>query len=33
MPLKAYLVAARADRGGVEVSAERVQAMVDELRA
>jgi len=31
VPIKAYLVAARADRGGVGVSAERVQAMVDDL--
>ncbi len=31
VPLKAYLVAARADRGGVEVSAERVRAMVEDL--
>ena len=31
VPLKAYLVAARADRGGVGVSAERVRAMVDDL--
>jgi hypothetical protein len=31
VPLKAYLVAARADRGGVGVSAERVRAMVDAL--
>ena len=31
VPLKAYLVAARADRGGVGVSAQRVQAMIDDL--
>ncbi len=31
VPLKAYLVAARADRGGVGVSAERVRAMVKDL--
>jgi len=31
VPLKAYLVAARADRGGVGVSAERVRATVDDL--
>jgi len=31
VPMKAYLVAARADRGGVGVSAERVRAMVDDL--
>ena len=31
VPLKAYLVAARADRGGVGVSAERIQAMVEHL--
>ncbi len=31
VPMKAYLVAARADRGGVGVSAERVRAMVGEL--
>ena len=31
IPLKAYLVAARTDRGGVGVSAERVRAMVDDL--
>jgi GTPase SAR1 family protein len=31
VPMKAYLVAARADRGGVGVSAERVRAIVDEL--
>ncbi len=31
VPLKAYLVAARADRGGVGVSAERVRAMVEDL--
>jgi small GTP-binding protein len=31
VPLKAYLVAARADRGGIGVSAERLQAMVDNL--
>lgn len=30
-PMKAYLVAARADRGGVGVSAERVRAMVADL--
>jgi hypothetical protein len=30
-PLRAYLVAARADRGGVAVSQERVQAMLDDL--
>ena len=29
--MKAYLVAARADRGGVGVSAERVRAMIDDL--
>ena len=31
VPMRAYLVAARADRGGFGVSAERVQAMVDDL--
>lgn len=31
VPLKAYLVAARIDRGGVGVSPERVRAMVDDL--
>ena len=31
VPMRAYLVAARADRGGVGVSAERVRAMVDDL--
>ena len=31
VPLRSYLVAARADRGGVPVSRERVEAMVDEL--
>lgn len=31
VPINVYLVAARADRGGVGVSAERVQAMVDGL--
>jgi WD40 repeat protein len=31
VPMKAYLVAARADRGGVGVSAERVRAMVEDL--
>ena len=31
VPLKAYLVAARADRGGVGVSAERIRAMVGVL--
>ncbi|HEY1625368.1 MAG TPA: TIR domain-containing protein [Streptosporangiaceae bacterium] len=30
-PLKAYLVAARADRGGVGVTADRVMAMVEDL--
>jgi WD40 repeat protein len=32
VPLHRYLVAARADRGGVAVSRERVQAMIDEFR-
>jgi len=31
VPLRAYLVAARADRGGVPVSRERVQAMIEDL--
>ena len=31
VPMQAYLVAARADRGGVGVSAERIRAMVDDL--
>jgi hypothetical protein len=31
VPLRTYLIAARADRGGVPVSLERVQAMVDDL--
>ncbi len=31
VPLRAYLVAARADRGGVAVTRERVQAMLDDL--
>jgi hypothetical protein len=31
VPMRTYLVAARADRGGVGVSAERVRAMVDDL--
>ncbi len=31
VPMKAYLVAARADRGGVGVSAERVRAMINDL--
>jgi WD40 repeat protein len=31
VPMKAYLVAARADRGGVGVSAQRVRVMVDDL--
>jgi WD40 repeat protein len=31
VPLRTYLVAARADRGGVAVSRERIQAMVDDL--
>ena len=31
VPMRAYLVAARADRGGVGVSAERVRAIVDDL--
>jgi len=32
VPLHRYLVAARADRGGVAVSRERVQAMIDDFR-
>jgi WD40 repeat protein len=31
VPLRTYLVAARADRGGVAVSRERIQAMIDNL--
>jgi WD40 repeat protein len=31
VPLRAYLVAARADRGGVAVTKQRVEAMVDDL--
>jgi GTPase SAR1 family protein len=31
MPLRTFLVAARGDRGGVPVSRERVQAMIDDL--
>jgi GTPase SAR1 family protein len=31
VPLRTYLVAARADRGGVPVSRERVQAIIDDL--
>ena len=31
VPLRTYLVAGRADRGGVAVSRERVQAMIDDL--
>ena len=31
IPLRTYLVAARADRGGVAVSSQRVQAMIDDL--
>ena len=31
VPLRAYLVAARADRGGVAVTRDRVQAMLDDL--
>jgi len=31
VPLRTYLVAARADRGGVPVSRERVKAMIDDL--
>jgi hypothetical protein len=31
VPLKSYLIAARADRGGVGVSSERVRAMVEDL--
>jgi hypothetical protein len=31
VPLRAYLVAARADRGGVAVTRQRVQAMLDDL--
>jgi len=31
VPLRAYLVAARADRGGVAVTRERIQAMLDDL--
>jgi GTPase SAR1 family protein len=31
VPLRTYLVAARADRGGVPVSKQRVQAMIDDL--
>ena len=31
IPLRAYLVAARADRGGVAVTRDRVQAMLDDL--
>jgi WD40 repeat protein len=31
VPLRAYLVAARADRGGVAVTRERVEAMLDDL--
>jgi hypothetical protein len=31
VPMRAYLVAARTDRGGVGVSAERIQAMVSDL--
>jgi GTPase SAR1 family protein len=31
VPMRVYLVAARADRGGVAVTIERVQAMVDDL--
>ena len=31
VPLRTYLVAARADRGGVPVSRQRVQAMIDDL--
>jgi WD40 repeat protein len=31
VPMKAYLVAARADRGGAGVSAERIRAIVDDL--
>ena len=31
VPLRAYLVAARADRGGVAVTRERIQAMIDDL--
>ena len=31
VPLRTYLVAARADRGGVPVSRERVQTMIDDL--
>ena len=30
-PLRTYLVAARADRGGVAVSKQRIQAMIDDL--
>jgi WD40 repeat protein len=30
-PLRTYLVAARADRGGVGVSSQRIQAMIDDL--
>jgi WD40 repeat protein len=32
VPLRIYLVAARADRGGVAVSSERVQAVLDDLK-
>jgi GTPase SAR1 family protein len=32
VPMRAFLVAARADRGGIGVSAERIQVMVDYLR-
>jgi WD40 repeat protein len=31
VPLRTYLVAARADRGGVPVSRQRIQAMIDDL--